>query len=227
MSSSSSPARVLRGEASVDAAGLEMPDLRTGGWTRWGDQAVLGDHTTELVLDRLAERAHAAARAQGYATGWAEGRREAQAAVRQTLDDAEERAAAEESRREAEHAAAVSALLEAADQLRTGLAQVSRETEALASSLALELTRELVGRAAAEAGEHALARVNALLPDTEVLKVRLHPSVVPAAAELRAHGVPVVADPDLGPADALVEADDHVVDLRIDTALERLREVLG
>ena len=55
----------------------DRPDLRTGVWTRLGDSAVLGDPVTEAALDGLAERTHSAARAQGYAVGWAEGRQEA------------------------------------------------------------------------------------------------------------------------------------------------------
>ena len=57
------------------AAPAEPPDLRTGVWTRLGDDRVLGDAVTEAVLGALAERTRDAAQAQGYAVGWAEGQR--------------------------------------------------------------------------------------------------------------------------------------------------------
>ncbi|MFC6288139.1 FliH/SctL family protein [Nocardioides sp. GCM10027113] len=229
MSSSTDPAplRVVRPAPSAAATGLPMPDLRTGRWTRLGADAVLGDDVTEQLLDGLAESTRSAARAQGYAVGWAEGRREAEAAAQQLTVDVAARAEAEERRREAEHQEALAALAAAATALRERTAEVCAAVDEQAATLALELTTELVGRAAADAAEHAVRRVVGLLPDHPVARVRLHPDVAATAADLREQGVTVVADPSLGRGDALVEADTHVVDLRLDTALDRLREVLG
>ncbi len=223
--SSSTELRVLRGLSSDDATELRMPELRHGTWTRLGDGAVRGDDATELLLDRLAGATREAARAQGYAVGWAEGRHAAVAAAQAEAEQAASEAAAHEERRRVEHAAAVAALRAAAEHLHGELGRVCRAVDEQASGLALELTRELVGSAVPDA-EHVLARVLGLLPDHPVVRVRLHPEVAADAGELRGHGVSVVADPQLGRGDAVVEADDHVVDLRTAEALTRLREVL-
>lgn len=227
MSSSNSPARVLRGDASSGAAGLAMPELRSGSWTRWGDGGVRGDDVTEQLLQRLAENTRRTARSQGYAVGWAEGRREAEHTARATADETARRAADDEARREAEHAAALAALRDAADQLVRQVDELCRTVDGQAATLALELTRELVGRASADAASHTVQRVLGLLPDHPVARVRLHPTVAACAGALRDSGVVVLPDPDLGSADAVVEADEYVVDLRVDTALARLKEVLS
>jgi flagellar assembly protein FliH len=70
--------------------------------------------------------------------------------------------------------------------------------------------------------------VLAVLPEGRVATVRLHPTVARsmAASELPAI-VEVAGDPTMAPADALVELADHVLDLRVDRALARVREVLA
>ncbi|HEY9562838.1 MAG TPA: hypothetical protein VIR30_03615, partial [Nocardioides sp.] len=73
---SSSEARVLRGP--VDVTVLPAPDLRAGEWTRFGSGNARGDAVTENTLAALADSTRDAARAQGYAVGWAEGRRRAE-----------------------------------------------------------------------------------------------------------------------------------------------------
>jgi flagellar biosynthesis/type III secretory pathway protein FliH len=58
--------------------------------------------------------------------------------------------------------------------------------------------------------------------------VRLHPDVATTAADvLRERGVTILPDEALSRADAVVETDTEVVDLRVDSALVRLREVLS
>lgn len=226
---SSSPERhVLRGDLAASAGTLATPDLRAGAWTRLGGHRVLGDAVTEQTLDSLAETTRTAARSQGYAVGWAQGRREAAASARLAAEATEQRLAAEEARREAEHRDALSALEAAAEQLRTALGLACDRVEEQASGLALELTRELVGHELAVSsapGEHAVRRALALLPDGTPARLRLHPEV--AATVTAPAGVTVVADAGLGRGDALVETDDRVLDLRVDAALDRLREVLG
>lgn len=225
--SSSTDAGLLKGADTTDATGLAMPELRSGRWTRLGNQSVLGDAVTEQLLDSLAESTRQSARSQGYAVGWAAGLREARDAVRAAADAAAEQSAADGRRRESEHRAAVEALERAAAELRERTAEVCRDVDEQAAALALELTRELVGALAADAAEHVLQRVVGLLPERPVVEVRLHPDVVVEADKLRRHGVAVVADPALGRADAVVESDVDVLDLRVSTALERLREVLS
>jgi flagellar assembly protein FliH len=225
--SSSTDVRRLRGAESSRAAGLAVPELSPGTWTRLGDAAVRGDEVTEHLLGGLADRARTAAQAQGYATGWAQGRREALAALDREAEMAAARVAEAQQRNAAESTAAAAALRAAADRLDDAVDRACRAVEERATTLALELTRELVGEAAATAGEHAVRRVAALVTEHPVVTVRLHPSAAELAGDELPREVSVVADPELGPADAVVEADDHVIDLRVETALQRLRAVLA
>ncbi|MBZ5737812.1 FliH/SctL family protein [Nocardioides mangrovi] len=209
----------------------ERPDLRTGVWTRLGDHRVLGDGATEAVLGSLAERTREAARAQGYAVGWSEGH---QSGLRRAADEAEvarEEAARREERREAEHAAAIAALARAAAELTRASAQVAAQIADQATDLALELTRELVGHeltVSADPGAGVVARVLSVLPRDPSTVVRLHPTIAGAvASELAEHGASVVPDPTLERHDAVVETAETAVDLRLGTALDRLREALS
>ncbi|TQK69564.1 hypothetical protein [Nocardioides sp. SLBN-35] len=212
-------------------AELELPELRVGTWTRLGSDSVLGDRVTESLLDGIAAEARDAARAQGYAVGWAEGRRTA--AEQAAVEEAERAAvqAAAEARREAEHRAALDALGRAAEQVRGLLDDLARAVEDQAADLAWSLTSTLVGSQVARLEPvDVVARVLQVLPPGPVGRVRLHPSTAtsPAAQELTGRGLEVVADPTLGPIDALVEGvDGSVVDLRVGEAMDRVREVLA
>lgn len=210
----------------------ERPDLRTGVWTRLGDAAVLGDTVTEAALDGLAERTHSAARSQGYAVGWAEGRQEAMVRMSAAEAAAEQRHRDEEDRREQEHRAAIAAIADAADALRRGIQDATARIADQATDLAFELTRTLVGHelaTAAEPGAAVIARVLAALPDDPSTVVRVGSAAAGshAAVLLQEHGVRLVVDPDLGPGDAVVETDTTAIDLCVTSALARLREVLS
>jgi flagellar assembly protein FliH len=209
----------------------ERPDLRSGVWTRLGHPSVLGDDVTEQALGRLAERTRTAARAQGYAVGWAEGRREALARAEETARVAGQQAEERERQREAEHRRAVDALLRAAEQLHHAVAEACDLVANQASGLAFEVTRELVRHELAleeDPGAGVVRRALAELPADGVATVRLHPAAAEstAARELAARGVDVQSDPHLEPDDAVVEVDGAAIDLRIGTALDRLREAL-
>jgi len=209
----------------------DRPDLRTGVWTRLGDSAVLGDTVTEAALDGLAERTHSAARAQGYAVGWAEGRQEALVRMSAVEAAAEQRHHDEEDRREQEHRAAMAALADAADALRRATRDATTQIADQATELAFELTRTLVGHelsSAEDPGAAVLARVLAALPDdaSTVIRVGATTADTHAAVLLQEHGVRLVLDPDLGPGDAVVETDTAAIDLCVTSALARLREVL-
>lgn len=209
----------------------DIPDLRTGDWTRLGGSRVLGDDVTESALGALAERARRAARAQGYAVGWAEGRREAGARAEEAAAAAAELTRRAEEQREAEHRAVIKALTLAADELRAAIAEVCARVGDQATELALAVTEELVGRelsAAVDPGVDVVRRVLAVVPEGSSPQVRLHPSIgsSPALAELADRGLVVVPDPDIEPHDAVVETEDLVIDLRIPAALDRLRAVL-
>lgn len=213
------------------AARLSMPELRAGRWTRLGGSAILGDEVTETILDDIAERARAAARAQGYAVGWAEGRREAAERARAEEEATLARRAAEDATRAEEHAAALTALREATALLHQTFAAACESVEASVTELSWELTRELVGRELACAdGADVVRRALALMPAEAHTRLRLHPEDARADQavldELAEHGVTLVTDPSLSRGDALLEAGDHVVDLSISTALDRVREVL-
>ncbi|WP_296606022.1 FliH/SctL family protein [Nocardioides sp.] len=210
---------------------VDRPELRTGVWTRLGDKAVLGDEVTEAALGSLAERTHSAARAQGYAVGWAEGRQEALVRMSEVEATAEQRHHDEEERREEEHRAAAAALADAADALRRAAADATAMIAEQATELAFELTRTLVGHelsAAADPGAAVIARVLATLPDDPSTVVRVGTATADshAAVLLQEHGVRLVVDPDLGPGDAVVETDTAAIDLCVPSALARLREVL-
>ncbi len=107
----------------------------------------------------------------------------------------------------------------------TGWAEGRREAaaEAAANRAELEaLTREAEARRQAE-HEQALAALQ------RAVTVRLAPHVAshPDVAALSAQGITVVADAGLEPHDALLETTAEAVDLRISTALARVREALS
>lgn len=226
---SSSEDLVIRADHAGQVTPLPTPDLSVGAWTRWGAPGVRGDAATEDTLSTLADRTRAAAHAQGYSVGWATGKREAAAAAEQTRAEEQARLARAEARREAELAACISALHEAAHELRRAASSTCERLEAQAGELALAVTAEVLGSVSlTTAAEDVVRRVLAVLPEAPVATLRLHPTVARSAAvaDLPA-GVDVVPDPALGPADALVELSDHVMDLRVDQALARLREALA
>lgn len=213
--------------SSSEFAALATPELRTGEWTRFGADSVLGDAVTEHTMSTLAESTRAVARSQGYSVGWAEGQRHAREQSLTAAVEHEQFRLAAEADRAVEHATAVTALEKAAAELRIAAAQICAAIEDRASELAWEITRELVGHELRSAEDlDVIRRVLNLLPDHPVAAVRLHPEDVPGSTELAAHGVSVIADPSLDRGDALVEAADHVLDLRLDGALQRIREVL-
>jgi flagellar assembly protein FliH len=222
----SSSERVIRRDTVTATSPLPTPDLRSGVWTRLGGEHARGDVVTERTLATLAESTREAARGEGYAVGWAQGMREAAtAADRARAAEAAAARQAEEDRRR-EHAAAVQALRSAATSLQDMVGTVGRRIEEQATEVAYAVTAAVLGEAAAaQTGVDVLRRVSEALPSERAAVVRVHPSVAGTAHDLPA-SVSVVADARLSPADALVELDDSVVDLRVDRALARLREAL-
>ncbi|MCW2856961.1 MAG: hypothetical protein JWR52_2576 [Marmoricola sp.] len=204
-----------------------LPELRTGTWTRFGGSKVLGDVVTEHTLAGLAESTRIAASSQGYAVGWVEGQRaareEAFLLAVATQEDLDRR----EQARAHEHADAVAALQLAASRLHDAVSSTCAAIEDRASTLAWELTQELIGRELVSAeGVDVVRRVLDLLPGEQVARVVLHPDDLGSAAPLLDTGVAVVSDPSLHRGDAIVEVADSVLDLRLDRALHRVREVL-
>jgi len=223
---------VLVGADADAATPLVLADreLRSGSWTRHGGTAVLGDAVTEHALSGLVERAGAAARAQGYATGWAEGRRAAQEEAQRTTAELLAHAEAEQARRDAEHRGAVDALARAAVRLEAAVAQVAARLEAHVTEVAVALTETLLGHELAVAespGVDAVRRALALAPGEPVVRVRVCPEDA-AASGLAAitAGAVVVADPALRRGDAVVETTESVLDATVSGAMARVREVL-
>lgn len=203
-------------------ATLPTPDLPAADWT---------DTTTlaRTVLGDLAESVRAEAQAEGYAVGWARGRRDALAAAAVEADRAEQARREAEARREREHQAAVAALHAAADQVRGALTELRGRVEEQGTELALALTETLLARELTVLTEaDVVRRVLSATPGPTTATVRLHPAVAGSvdAKELVDAGLVVVADTTLDRADAVVECDGAVTDLRLDAAMDRLREVL-
>jgi flagellar assembly protein FliH len=231
--SSSSEVGATVVEPGRDLTPLATPELRTGVWTRFGASSVLGDAVTEETLARLAESTRTAARSQGYAVGWAEGQRAAREQARVEAEATEAARMEAEAEREQEHRAAVAALELAAARLHEAVAGMAATVEEQATGLAWDLTRELVGHELRNVtGPDVVRRALQLTPTETVVRLRLHPDHVADLttadlADLAEQGTVVAADHALGWGDALVETDEHVVDLRVRTALDRVREALA
>jgi flagellar assembly protein FliH len=212
-------------------------DLRGGEWTRFGTSRVRGDRVTEATLRGLAEQSRAAARAQGFAAGWAEGRRDATARTASTHDELV-RAFEEQSQRAVvAQQFAVQTLLAAAARFE----EVTRAREAelahQAVELGLQIAEAVVGReleAVDDPAAEALHRALVSVPAEVAVTVRLHPAdlatldeVGVAETALRGRTVSYVGDGSLSRGDAVVETESGVVDAGLRTALTRVREVLG
>ncbi|WP_300682355.1 hypothetical protein [Nocardioides sp.] len=213
--------QVIRAGATAPLEALPTPDLPRG--------EVEQSELARTVLGEIADTARAEAHAQGYAVGWAQGRREAQRVADQTAAEVEVLRQAADARRAVEHAEAVDALGRAADQVRGLLATLCATIEEQSTELAWALTEALMEREVQVApAADVVRRVLTVLPPVPVATVRLPTALAadPAVADLAARGLQIHPDPTLGPADALVEANGAVTDLRITSAMERVKAVL-
>ncbi|WP_026421631.1 FliH/SctL family protein [Actinokineospora inagensis] len=176
----------------------------------------------------------AGAHAEGYATGWAQGMREA----REATSAARARAKAELDRLLAERAqraaAALGAVHAAADQV---LATTVSRAEDLATevlSAAVELAEAMLGAqlsvAVTESAKAGLDRAIGGLPATASVTVRVNPA---DHAELVADGDPapgrpvtLVADPSVARGDAIAQTSVTTVDATLGAAIARVRAEL-
>ena len=219
--------------ATAAARAVPSRELRSGSWTRLGGETVLGDAVTEHTLTALATAAEAAARAQGYSAGWAEGRRAAEQQGAELVRELTAGHVAEEGRREGEHRRALASLHQAAARLDAAVLEVCARVEARTSEVAAELTAVLLDaelRLAETPGLDAVRRALALAPGEPVVRIRLSPgdAADPALADLAgpvAHAA-VITDPTLRPGDAVIETAEGVVDARVSAAMSRVREAL-
>jgi flagellar assembly protein FliH len=207
-------------------------DLRGGVWTRLGGNGIRGDQATETTLSGLAERSREVARAQGFAAGWAEGRRGSLA--RSTAAQDEQLHAFEERSRlvVAAQQSAADAVARAATSFQEMTRTVHAELADAAVELALQIAETVLGRelvAVDDAAADAVRRALTSVPVDVPVVVRLHPADLAAldAAVSSDREVTYLADPALGHGDAVVETDSGSVDAGIGAALARVREVLG
>ena len=242
--SSSPEAAVLRGAAAAAVAPARLDtDLRQSRFLRTADGSVrldprLADPRLEAAFDEAAEEVRTAARAQGYAEGWAAG----QAAA---LADAEQRAAALAAAQEATEAArslafhrAVEAVVRGAGELERRALPQAEEVRDVVVDAALALAAAVLGREVAldpEPGRAALMRALDLAPDGTRVVVRLNPSdhaallvAADGSSEVVVGGrtVTLVSDPSIAIGGAVADCDATRVDARLETALQRAREVL-
>ncbi|MFJ3490320.1 FliH/SctL family protein [Leifsonia aquatica] len=212
-----------------------------------------------LAIPVLAETAQeqaalASARARGYATGFADGRRAAAEEQAAWLAAADEARAVQEEQVAARIGVLAQALRAAAVELREATVPVLAEVEDVLVEAAFELASAVVGDALGDRVAAARAAVaRALSGETagEVAVVRLNPDdlalLVEAEVEAEAEeqaasdgnartssalitGIPaprLVPDPSIAPGDAVGELPAGWLDARISTALARAREALS
>lgn len=192
------------------------------------DSLVLQPLTSTTATDHV----HAAARAEGFAAGYAAGARRAAVDAAATA----QRVAAAAAAAAAEQQAAAQRLLEtlaaAAAAVRALTAPVLAESTATVHAAALELAEAVLGVELADderSARSALARVLAHEPGPGPVTVRLHPHDV-ATLERDAtvpEGLRLEPDPSLARGDAIAEHADGHLDARIGAALERARDELA
>lgn len=180
-----------------------------------------------------------AARARGFASGYADGRREAATEQAVWLGQAELARAAEAEVVADRVALLARALRTAAVELQEATVPVLAEVEDALVAAAFELAEAVVGHALGDrlaAARAAVARVFAEAPAGELTAIRLNPEDLAVLGEAGTRGDPstasldgvtTLADPSLAPGDAVGELPTGWLDARIRTALDRAREALS
>lgn len=232
MSSSpdSNPAGVLRGAAAQEAVSARFDTNLAGAGGRIPRSA---------SVDAELATARRAAKAAGYAAGWAEGRRAAniQAA------DARKAVEAENQRyttaRQAALHRALATVAAAATHLEQRAVPAAADIEDQLVSAAFTLAEAVLGRELALAdspGRDAVARALELVPVGRPVLIRINPADYARLTEEADHEGPLVidgrtvslaADASLASGDAVAESDATVVDARLSAALLRVGEALG
>jgi flagellar assembly protein FliH len=185
----------------------------------------------------MLEEARAAARAQGYAAGWAAGNRQVRAATKAQLEQSADHQQQLGADRSARLEQALSALALAATGLERLAGPALREADETVLRAAVQLTRVLVGRElalATQPGLDALRRALVHTPANRPVTVFLSPAdlatLTDTASSVRTvdgRRVTLLADPTLGSGDAVAECDAVRVDARLAAALDRLDEALS
>lgn len=190
------------------------------------DQAFEPAHFGALDLSPSAKRELGSSQAHGYATGYAQGIRSAEAVARTQREELARAAAKADAAREAEHAEAIRALGAAAVALQARTVPVLEAASTVLVESALLLAEKIVGKELSNdrfGAKAALDRAMGGIDVTTVRQVRMNPQDL-ALLELDTvpgTGIALVADPTLARGDALTAFDEGFLDARIATALER------
>ena len=224
--------RVLRGVSAtaLPAARLNT-DLRT-------TNAFARGRADDPTLGQVASGVREAARAEGYAVGWASGLRAATEQVRAAATEAEAARQAASDAQTLAVRAALHAVDGAAHSLEERAVTPAGELRDAVLQAAFELTETLLGRelvTATEPGMDAFRRALDLLPAGRPVTMRLNPADASVVRQVVAEMPPgelgrdvlVVADPSVEPAGCVAECDAMRVDAQLSTALERVRKVIS
>ncbi|KQR51156.1 hypothetical protein ASF88_18395 [Leifsonia sp. Leaf336] len=182
-----------------------------------------------------------AARARGFAAGYADGRREAAAEQAAWLAEAELARAAEADAAARRIAVLAQTLRTAAVELREATVPVIAEVEDTLVAAAFELAEAVVGTVLGDrlaAARAAVARVFAEAPAGELTVIRINPEDLALLREAERSGgardgtfvldgVTTVADPSLAPGDAIGGLPTGWLDARIRASLQRAGEALS
>jgi flagellar assembly protein FliH len=222
MTMSSSREPVLRGAQATEVIAADFAvDLRTS--------------TPPPSAGVLAARE--AARATGYAEGWAQGQRAARVAAQAMADQAAANEQAAAQARAAGARRALAALAKAAADLDARRAPALAAVEDAILSAAVEVAEAIVGYEISRAEDRPVAAIRrglAGVPEGGPVTVRVHPDdhralVEAGGSAYEADGRAITVRPDaaLAPGDAVAECGVVSVDATIATAVARVREVLG
>jgi flagellar assembly protein FliH len=176
-----------------------------------------------------------AARAAGYADGWAQAQRAAQQIRKAERERTDAIAAADAQARANVLDQSVTAINTAVNRLEKRLGPDFEELEEIILSMAVELAQALLGRELGEVGNRAadaMHRAFNLLPPTGLVTVRLHPDDYRTLTDsdsliqeysYQGRVVTLRRDPSLQPGDAIAECAATTVDAQLSRALERVR----
>ena len=157
------------------------------------------------------------AQADGYRVGMEAAQADAQAAA---------------ERAQTQIRSALDALAGATTQAAAALRSEQKRLEAAAVELSFDIAEAILAREvelAANPGRDAVARALAELPATGPATIRLHPDDLAAMGEgdVFPPETKVVADPSVGRGGCVLDVGAAMLDARIETALQRVRQILS
>lgn len=188
-------------------------------------------HFGALEPSPAARREQGTSQAHGYATGYAQGIRAAEAVARTQREDLALAAARADAARAAEHAEAVRALGAAANALHARTVPVLEAASTVLVESALLLAEKIVGAELSNdrfGAKAALDRAMGGIDEATVRQIRMNPQDIALLdlGTVPGTGIALVADATLARGDALTAFDEGFLDARISTALERACEAL-